>query len=259
MKLGFLGDLHGDLRAAQDMIDLLVKIGCQELIQVGDFGFIWPSIVGEINRDPLYALSDYLRASNVRLRFIDGNHDVHPELFPLPRDSERTDPDPEKDNCAPYIVYQHRGSLHQYEDGTRLVFLGGAPSIDYRGRISGVSWWKEEQITEAEMNTALSHNPFAEGGQKIDILVTHDSATPPPGIKETSDMTFTYRARDSQARISCVLDALQPKLHVHGHYHLRYTGKYKSTRVEGLDCNLWQRENMFYIYGEDDDKEVSVP
>lgn len=247
-RLLFIGDTHGDLGRTRDMIDLAVRLNCVEIIQAGDWGFIWPDIRGNIRPEPLVALSNYLRANGIRMRFVDGNHDVHPTLFALPRDSERTDQDPEKDNCAPYIVYQHRGSLHKYEDGTRIVFLGGAPSIDYRGRIEGISWWKEEQITDADVNAACAHQ-----GEKIHVLVTHDSATPPPGVKESSDTTFMFRARDSLSKVRRVMDCLKPDFHIHGHYHLRYTGSYNNTCVEGLDCNLFDPDQMWYLYEPDHD------
>lgn len=237
-KLFFIGDTHGDLRSIQNMIDEAVDEGCYEAIQVGDFGFWWP---GEEDRTGY--LSSYLVAKGIKLRFVDGNHDMHARLFKLKRDSERHGLGPEYDNFAPNVIYQHRGSLHQYEDGTRIVFLGGAPSIDYRGRTEGVSWWKEELITDQDMNAACAHV-----NTKIDILVTHDSATPPPGIKETSDMTFNYRAAESQFKLRWVMDTLKPDLNVHGHYHFRYSGRYKNTQVEGLDCNLGKQPSMYYIY-----------
>ena len=228
--LGFIGDTHGDLEATLRACDELYDLGCRDVIQVGDHGFIWPSdMKGYVH------LSRYLVSKGMKMRYLDGNHDYFPLLFRLPRNTEN--------NVAENLTYQHRGTVYKYDDGPAVMFLGGAASIDYRGRKEHFTWWREELITDDDVAAALSHKD-----SKIDILCTHDSPVPPPGIKETSDMTFNYRAAECQARIREVVDVINPPLLIHGHYHLRYSDKYHDTKVEGLDCNYGKFPNFTYVY-----------
>ena len=229
MRLLFVGDLHGDLTTADRVITKAKDTNCDEIVQVGDWGFMWPS------RNESTELSSMLVDKNIRMRFIDGNHDWHPKLQALRPSCE--------DNAGPNLTYQHRGTMHEYKDGTRLLFMGGAPSIDRRVRIEHVSWWKEEMITEADVEAALKWK-----GTPIDVLVTHDSSTHPPGIKETNNMSFNISAQICHAAVDKLIHELSPALHVHGHYHMRYSDKIGNTKVEGLASNIDLFKDLYLIY-----------
>lgn len=231
MLIMLVGDLHGDYARADHAIQEAHANGITEMIQCGDWGMIWPNKYGPMENQTK-RLSNCLMRNKVHMRFIDGNHDVFSELFPL----ERTD-----HNLTLNLTYQHRGSSHTYPDGTKVVFMGGAPSIDYEWRTPGISWWPEEQITENDVNRALSHG-------RADIVIMHDAAEKPEGLKETSNMTFNMRAADSCMRVRRVLDVLRPALRVHGHYHVKYTKMYNATKVVGVASNLNSFKDMFHIY-----------
>lgn len=231
MKFLFVGDLHGDLECAEQMIDLAKKEQCDEIIQVGDWGFLWP---GEVNN--VKTLSDMLARSRMMMRFCDGNHDWHPELRKFARNTEH--------NVADYLTYQHRGTMKEYPSGPRFVFLGGAPSIDREGRRPGFSWWPEEYITEEDVEAALEY------ALKVDVLVTHDTGTPIPGFKEAQSMSFNYRARESHSSLRRVLKGLRPALNIHGHYHHRYEAQDANgcTKVIGLGSNINTYQDLYFVY-----------
>ena len=230
----FCGDLHGDLDCAERVVEQAVDEGCSEVVQCGDWGFIWPS------QGPaaLKALSECLVRSRVMMRFVDGNHDHHLELRKTAVD--------EDSNVAANVTYQHRGSLHEYPDGTRVAFMGGAPSIDKAHRIPGRSWWAEEYVTDDDVALLLRH-----AGTRVDVLVTHDAVERLHGLKVTNDAAFNQRADQSHAKISHAVFALGPTLHVHGHWHHRYERTYRSTHVIGLASNINRYPDMTYVWSSD--------
>ncbi len=215
----FCGDSHGDLEYVGYVAQAAGKAAA-EIVCVGDWGFIWP---GSMQLDKLSSL---LVKLGVTMRFIDGNHDVHPILKKLQK-SVRTCAVP----IAPNVIYQPRGSVHEDEDGTRFLFCGGAPSIDEESRIPGKSWWPEETITTAEFACALS----VKG--PIHVLVTHDAPTFPPGFSAKGTLRYQALQDLSMQRVDALIEKHRPTLHVHGHWHTRATTYRGSTRVEALDCN----------------------
>jgi hypothetical protein len=145
---------------------------------------------------------------------------------------------PPLDTRAPNVIYQPRGSTHRDEDGTNFLFVGGAPSIDWQHRTEGRSiWTKEEVISDDEFMHALR----VEG--PIDVLVTHDAATFPPGYGPKGDPEFRAKAQRSMWMIHELIREHRPTLHVHGHWHVRRSTTWcdddpvRVTRVEGLNCN----------------------
>lgn len=228
-KFLFVGDLHSDLACAEQAAALAQELKCKEIVQVGDWGFCWTEW------DTVEDLSEILSRYCVQMRFCDGNHEFHPKIRMAKRDAD--------ENIAPFITYQHRGTIKEHRDGTTMVFLGGAPSIDRNARIKNVDWWSEEYITDEDMQAALLH-----AGKKVHVLVTHDSPVHPPGFKETTDVGFNYRSAHSHACIQTVIGSLKPELNVHGHYHHRYDGWYEGTKVIGLGANIGKFKNLWYLY-----------
>ena len=158
-------------------------------------------------------------------RFIDGNHDDHPRLRKRVRRNTAV-------TIAPNVIYQPRGSVHEDEDGTRLLFLGGAPSIDRASRTPGLSWWPEETITDEEASRARSAK------KPIHVLVTHDAPAFPPGFTPKGSPGYQREQKLSMDRIDMLVKHHRPELNVHGHWHARYERQHAcGTRVVGLDCN----------------------
>lgn len=213
----FLGDTHADLDFVVKACDIAAKNNA-EIIQVGDFGFIWPNR-GKYDENQLRTLSSVLVMHGVTMRFLDGNHDFHTKLKELAPERVTT-------KLAPRVFYQPRGSTHVDEDGTKFLFMGGAPSIDKAFRRDGVSWWAEEEITEDDMGEALNHT-------SADVLVTHDAADYPPGFKPKGEPEFRVASKRSLNNIKELRTHLKPALHVHGHWHHAYVDGV----TRGLDCN----------------------
>jgi Calcineurin-like phosphoesterase len=216
----FVGDSHGDMEFAT-RASLLARQHGAEIVQCGDWGFLWPG------HSQLKELSDMLVGDGVLMRFVDGNHEDHVSLRKLLKSSSSV-----ANIISPNVLYQPRGSTHEDEDGTRFLFLGGAPSIDRASRIAGESWWPEEIITDTEWKRAMAaKGPFH-------VLVTHDAPAFPPGFSPKGSPGYRHDQDRSMKLIDSLITQHRPQLHVHGHWHARYKRRHPSgALVIGLDCN----------------------
>jgi hypothetical protein len=237
----FLGDTHGDLEFVERAARLAAEHDA-ELIQLGDFGFIWPKHIMTASLSlALSRAGQYEAKPPVVMRWIDGNHDWHPFLRNHYSATEATE-------IVPSVIYQPRGSVHEDEDGTRFLFLGGAPSIDKWNRTEGLSWWPEETITEEEYKKAL------EAKGPIHVLVTHDAPDYPPGYHPLGQPAFREQSRRSMEMVDDLIKWHRPSLHVHGHWHFAYNRMHSNgvTKIVGLGSNhapyfnesvmLWSRD-----------------
>lgn len=222
MRLMFIGDTHGELADMAVVIEKASRLCVDEIIQVGDWGFMWPGY------DKYPRLQEMLVPVGIVHSFIDGNHD-DPRLRTI-----------EGGAIADNISYMNRGSVKRYRGGLTIGFLGGAPSIDRKYRRPGFSWWPEEVITQGDVDMLVD----SAAGEPLDILVTHDAPMLPPGIREiTDDPVFSVQAAESLGFVLQALKRTRAKLLIHGHYHRRYTTELAvytgpedlfHTRIEGL-------------------------
>lgn len=255
----FQGDPHGSLDFARDVAVLAAEHDA-EIMCVGDWGFVWPrrdkkwrlheaptNYLDELSKELALAGEKFAKPPVV-MRFIDGNHDHHKWLGKIV-DNALNELRPFEAlggiEVAPNVIYQARGSTHEDEDGTRFLFFGGAASIDHARRVKNISIWDEEVPSEVEFERARSHDgPFH-------VLVTHDAHDYPPGFEPKGDPDFRVRSAKCMDMIRRLSDKYQPGLHVHGHWHHRYSTMRGTTKVVGLNCNyaklsdavmLWSRE-----------------
>jgi hypothetical protein len=181
MKVRLIGDIHGKVPEYLHVID-----GVDDSIQIGDFG------MGFGLRGKADFTDNLISQCPGRHRFIRGNHD---------------DPD----ECARSGRFVRDGSIEG-----KVMFLGGAASIDRDWRVEGIDWWPGEELSTARLGDMIAiydkHRP--------DVLITHEC--PEFFAKEkmiklvNGDAAFPSRTRDA-------LDAMYaiqpPKLHVFGHWH----------------------------------------
>lgn len=240
----FVGDSHGDLAFLQAACTHAMEEGCSRVFQVGDFG-LWPP---DDNADRWLLCLDAI-VEDARLEaihFLDGNHDWH-ERLGLYRDLADQDADGFL-VCSPATRVRYAARGHRWSwDGLTWAALGGAFSIDWRGRTKYVSIWPDEQPSEGDLDRLIA-------GGRVDVLLTHDC---PLGV-EFGDTGFYLPASDQEAADSTrrlirrAVTHLEPQLVVHGHWHIRKTSKLVTayhfhdhfeprrvlTRVESLASNL---------------------
>lgn len=210
-----VGDTHGNAAFVRKTIVTAADAGISRLVQLGDFG-IWPGHEGERF---LEAVSAAALRHDVRVEFLDGNHDDHDQLDSLVANDANFEPDGSIE-IAPGVHYWRRGSVVVWH-GRRIGFLGGAVSLDRFQRRAGVSWWPQESTTAADV-ARLVANTAAHGG-RLDVLCTHDML---PGISLPTSNHWPVRALDATHRMRRLLRqavlATGPQLYLHGHMHIRY-------------------------------------
>lgn len=231
MRIAMAGDWHGNFKYAQKALRYAAKNGADVVVQVGDWGHWAP-----YNFDT--AVGDEAARLGLEVFFVCGNHEDLPHLNSLPvrEDGFRV----LHDNVA----HIPRGTVWTW-DGVNFLGLGGAHSVDRQWRRDGVDWFPEETLTYGQAFHA------ATTPENIDIMITHDcpAGVPIPGI-EGNPHGFPKEeialAEKHRELLGYVVDKLQPKILVHGHYHVNYDDIRDDTIIKGLDCdgrsldkNIW--------------------
>lgn len=224
-KVVVAGDWHGNTSWMRQVLTCAARDGFKVFVHVGDLKVLWfdeyPTYpeLGDFTAE----LAGLLEDLGMVFIFVDGNHDVHPELRALPVNADGFGV---ISNRLLYAPRGHRWSI----GGVRFGALGGAYSIDrYRGT-EGLDWFLEE-ATVADDVAALGPEP-------LDVLITHDV---PAGI-DVETMFDLPEAIERECYIvrSLLRDAVraaEPSLVFSGHWHQRRTGLMPGmeTRVHILD------------------------
>ncbi|MCM3662619.1 metallophosphoesterase [Georgenia satyanarayanai] len=217
------GDWHGDTWWAKSVVQRAARVGGVAMIlQAGDAGFRWPGRAsGKFDRKVNRELSKL----DLRMVYVDGNHDPHDMLAIAPQDhlGFRVIQD--------RIRYAPRG-LRWRIGGVVFAALGGAFSIDHRHRTAGRTWWPEVEEVRQQDVDALGDDP-------VDVLLTHDV---PAAVAMKSDLPFgtedADRAQVTRDLLQQAVERTNPRLVVAGHWHQRKTATIRrpggETRVEVL-------------------------
>jgi predicted phosphodiesterase len=213
MRTLFIGDSHGNALFIRRALDVAKQSGTKLCIQVGDFGF-WPKSGFATAMDAL------LKEVGMPMWVIDGNHDYLIEAYTFLSEDVFS--------MEPGIHYIPRGSVTKVND-VILGFMGGAVSVDQSFRVEGKSWWANEIMNTSELDICKANG-------KVDIWITHDAVEMPPNKRP---IDFGYKVnqaiKQQQYMMRQAYDAVQPKFHIHGHWHYRYSCDGKWGRVQGLD------------------------
>ena len=202
------GDVHADFDALQAVIS---HTGAQMVLQVGDFGY-WPE--HSLHRLPPAGFHT-MQGELVSVHFCDGNHEDHPALRHLVKAGQT--------EIAPGVHYQPRGSVIQLPDGRRVLFAGGADSVDKKSRVKGKSWFPGELLKKPEVRK------FPDAS--VDIVISH--AAPPcvPLPAMLADGKYTDPTRET---LELLRHKYRPKLWAFGHYHEAFTANIDDCSFVGL-------------------------
>jgi predicted phosphodiesterase len=256
-----LGDTHGDSKWAVEATRAAGRVGCERILQVGDFGF-WPRMM----LTPYASHADFYLSQIedacddtgvLEWIFADGNHDDLQALADLtvaPDDDGLL-------RVGRNVRYAPRGASFTLDDVTFGV-LGGAASIDAylleagvdlggaQPYERGVNWFPDlERPTQAEAARLPDH---------VDVLLTHEAPIEIdlrhldgfPGIYISPEIqAITDYARHI---VSVAMYRTTPRLLVHGHWHGKnrqcaghgdYTcevvGLASNSRRRGRDDRAW--------------------
>ncbi len=194
-----VGDTHGRFKHFNNLIQTEKP---EIVLQVGDFGY-WP-------RWADYRIKDLKNElTGTRIYFCDGNHEDHWALKELKSFKDR---EIKKD-----VFYMKRGEVLSLPDGRKVLFMGGAASIDKSMRRFGIDWFPEEMITSMD----IENLPDVD----IDIVISH---TCPTEFKNELLCIMDKNFYDpSEQALSYVLDKYMPKQWFFGHFHAVQQGIYK--------------------------------
>jgi hypothetical protein len=212
------GDWHADTAHALRVIDAAAEIGAFGVLQTGDFGF-WPR--HPRGRDFLIKVAARCVERGVSVWFCDGNHEDHSQL-PHGRVTGPV-------SVAPSVWWVPRGTVMEWA-GRRVLFMGGAVSVDQPRRTPGVDWFPGEIPTVADFERASRSGAvdlvIAHEGLPGTPLVSNYNAYIPPEVVELADGV--------RSAMGAIADELAPSVWAHGHWHHRMSAMRGPTRVECL-------------------------
>ena len=187
MTIYISGDTHGiwdvnklkELNATKD----------DYIIICGDCGVLW-------DKKSAPKMIELYESFDATVLFVDGNHENFDMLKALP------------------IVEILGGRAHKVSDriyhlmrgevfdigGKKILALGGAESHDKEWRLEHKTWWKDEEICEADIHNAMFN--LSKCDNKVDIVLTH---IPPSRFKKRIIEELTQCGED----VPCYLE---PKL-----------------------------------------------
>lgn len=223
-RVALVGDTHANSVWTRRVIEELAAEGVDMVVQLGDFGW-WPQ-TGFAKK-----ISKAATVAGITVCFIDGNHEDHEHLRLHARlrnpGGRPTDPV----EIYPSLWYLPRGCSWEWH-GVRFRALGGGFSIDHAVRTPGHDWFPIEEvpsITEAERAIA---------GGPADVLLSHDFPALGYLLSGRAIPEADERAsRQVQHLLAKVVEAIEPKLVVHGHWHYPYDIVRHGVTVKGLDCD----------------------
>lgn len=190
MKIAIYGDIHGEVVRMKDMI--VKDTYAERHIQIGDYGYGW--------------LSPYLETAMDEFEnfgFIRGNHD-----------------DPAR--CRKSPKYMGDFGTEVLADGTKMMWVSGAWSIDHARRTPGKSWWEDEQLSDDQLMEVI--NLYADF--KPDVMLTHDAPAvvsnamflvPGLGLGGVANSKQCYNR--TNVSFDVMLNLHSPKKWFYGHWH----------------------------------------
>lgn len=259
MRIGIVGDIHGETKDGINVLNEMGKRKITHVFVVGDFG-LWTHFAD--GHEFLDGLDRAAEGNGLSVFAVGGNHENwdHWNWFVENMPTHKG-----------FAMVRRRVLLapkaHEFRlAGKQFVVAGGAVSIDrdwrrerergmydrfsnrtVRGTGARTLWWPNEELTDEDVNRIESRFP------KADILLTHDCSnyTPFEGRLKPDEASEIHRKR-----IDRVLRAVSPSVHFHGHMHTKYdwtntlgSGMFGSEpefsiRTYGLECNpeaMWAR------------------
>lgn len=201
-KIRVIADIHGQPNNYKKIIE-----GADYSVQLGDFGF------------------DY--------RFLGNVDDNHHKFFPDNHDNY--------DKC---FAYPHCLGDYGNEtlNGVGFYFIRGGFSIDrdYREKhyafTGQKSWWSNEELSQKDMYSCLENYKVV----KPEFVITHEAPTVlakkigNPEILKSFGFDSDTFATNTQLLLQECYNAYQPKLWIHGHFHLNAENTIGRTRFISL-------------------------
>jgi hypothetical protein len=252
MRIGLLGDTHGNKVWTRFSLWKFHKEGITTILQVGDFGIYQDKRSLEFLKLANTLAAEYGQTIYV----VPGNHE---DWRYINKTIEESTLDSGWAQLRSNILLAPRG--HRWEwDGVTFVGLGGAPSVDRGWRMRADAqhpgaknplWDPNEAITLEDVYNTVQ-------GGHAEVMVAHDApanvtsinrriASNPHGF-ERADLLY---AADGRELMTQAYRGVYPLTFIHGHYHFVvnemiprpnvdteiFDDRAAWTHVVGLDCD----------------------
>ena len=231
MKNLLIGDVHGDIFNLEKVFKKAVSEDCKNIIQLGDFGFGFPSYTLFHSQ-----IEQLIERYKIPLYFLKGNHDNHEILNKYTSITELS-----KD------YYFIPNGVEFSFDGVSFIAYGGAYSIDKKFRTEGVDFWRDEEISISDV--------YNSKGKVADIMLTHDTPYT-SNIMDYMVLLPIEEAMENRKKLQAIVEEIKPKKIFHGHYHSRINCSANYTEGEivtwfpciGLAANVNKLEQQCYVF-----------
>lgn len=184
---------------------------CSLIIQLGDFGFFPDK---KWSQDFLDHISTLAVTRNIEVWWLDGNHEDHDKisLMTKGRNDSRFLTSIE-DHAWGGLYYLPRGYKFQL-DGVSFMSYGGAYSIDRWSRVKYKTWFPQEVIDPADIETIPKEH--------VDVLLSHDAIY---GYDFPYDENLPESIWSAEQRRHLLQLAYKTTPHMAfcGHHHMRAT------------------------------------
>lgn len=131
------------------------------MIIAGDAGYVW-------DKDYIYDMESLEQIFPGTIAFIDGNHENHALLNDFPVEKWNGG---KVHRIGTRVLHLMRGELYDIYEKKFFVF-GGARSVDKDRRTEGISWWKEEEPTDKEIE--YGQKVLQQAAHEIQYIITHE-------------------------------------------------------------------------------------
>lgn len=197
MSLTVIGDVHGEFPRY-----IRKAVSLPYSVQLGDMGFDYAPL-GVLNPE--------------QHKFFGGNHDNYAKYFDVPH------------------------ALGNYGlttlGGVVFFYIRGAFSIDKAFRTEGMSWWRDEELSDEVFESALRTYRKCEP----EIVITHDCPKSiadrigePAIVRGFGFDPDTFRTR-TQDWLQKMFELHQPKRWIFGHFHKWWTQTVNGTEFQCLN------------------------
>lgn len=233
------GDFHGDVSWVGRAIPAAARTGSSVLLQLGDFGLIPDStglLLDAVDLWCAHSMRHGVRGVQTVL-VVPGNHEDWAFL-----DERFAESPGQAVQLSRHAWVLPKGFRFEI-GGVSFLAVGGAPSLDYAWRVPGQSWWPTEVPTPEDVARAVAPGP-------VDVLLTHDAGMlVTPRVQAIIDKSSRWWKPDEIAYgnsgrplVGEVVDGTMPRLHMHGHFHVRSSADFERQgagplRVESLHQN----------------------
>ena len=180
------------------------------LIVAGDFGMLWSYLRTKSEEHWLKWLDDQPWTT----LFVDGNH----ENFDLLENLQEKEMFGDRVGIVSHSVFHLRRGVVYRINGHKILTIGGAHSHDRAYRKWGETMWKQEEITDADVEKAKES--LAKVNYQVDWVISH-CAPPEWAIKAMPlSQVHYYQPDGSEERLAYLRDSgLVFEKWFFGHYH----------------------------------------